>query len=155
MTNSNEKLDYIIQYCACANIRKSARSVTQAYENQMRVTGLKVTQYYMLANIVRHNQISISKLGEMMMLDQTTVTRNVNILRKNGYVTVARDNHDNRTKSISATDVGTAKLEEATPIWDRMQHNIENSIGREKYKEVLKTLLMIREVIERNDDGEG
>ena len=73
----------------------------------------------------------------MMMLDQTTVTRNVNILMRNGYVTTAMDNNDNRTKFTSATDAGIAKLEEATPVWDRMQHNIENSIGREMYKELL------------------
>ena len=121
MTINEEKLDSIIQSCACANLRKTARSVTQAYENQMRVTGLKVTQYYMLANIARHKQISISELGETMMLDQTTATRNVNVLKKNDYVSIARSKNDSRTKFIAITEIGLQKLKEATPIWTRMQ----------------------------------
>ena len=144
MDNKQDDMDYIIQYCVCANLRKVARVVTQSYEKQMKTIGLKITQYYMLINIVRYKGISISELGENMLLDQTTVTRNVNILEKNSYVNIKKDEGDSRIKSIVITEQGLAKLEEATPIWSQIQKRIEASIGEEKYKELLETLTQIQ-----------
>ncbi|MEH7226459.1 MarR family winged helix-turn-helix transcriptional regulator [Bacillus sp. JJ1566] len=147
MNNKHNEMDYIIQFCACANLRKAARIVTQSYEKQMQPTGLKVTQYYMLVNISHHKEISISQLGEMMLLDQTTITRNVNILKKSGYVTITKDKNDSRTKSISITDVGIAKLEEATTIWLQIQEKAENGIGKQEYRDLLKTLKKLQDSI--------
>lgn len=148
MTDKNNEMDYIIQFCACANLRKAARTVTQAYEKQMQPTGLKVTQYYMLVNIVRHKDISISKLGEIMLLDQTTITRNVNLLKESGYVNITRDKNDSRTKTIYITDIGLAKLEEATPIWLQIQKKVENGMGKAQYNNLLETLMNLQESIE-------
>lgn len=142
-------MDYIIQFYTCSNLRKAARMVTQAYEKQMQATGLKVTQYYMLVNIARHKEISISRLGEIMLLDQTTITRNVNILKNSGYVNITKDKSDSRTKSIQVTDTGLVKLEEATPIWLQIQEKAENGIGKEKYEDLLETLKHLQESIEQ------
>ncbi|UJL46658.1 winged helix-turn-helix transcriptional regulator [Virgibacillus sp. NKC19-16] len=147
MNNKQNEMDHIIQFCACANLRKAARIVTQRYEKQMQSTGLKVTQFYMLVNITHHKVISISKLGEIMLLDQTTVTRNVNVLQKSGYVYITKDKNDSRTKSISITDAGIDKLEEATPIWLEIQENIESRIGKEKYANLLEALTDLQEVV--------
>ena len=73
-----------------------------------------------------------------MFLDQTTITRNVNILKKSGYVNITKNKNDSRTKSISITDIGLVKLEEAAPIWLQIQDNVENGMGKEKYKDLLK-----------------
>ena len=151
MNDKHNEMDYIIQFCACANLRKLARIITQVYEKQMQSTGLKVTQYYMLVNIARHKEVSVSMLGEIMLLDQTTITRNVNTLKKNGYVNITKDKNDLRTKSISITDIGLAKLEEATPIWFQIQEKVENGMGKEKYKDLLETLKNLQESIELNE----
>ena len=148
MDNKHNEMDYIIQFCACANLRKVARTVTQVYEKKMQPTGIKVTQYYMLVNIARHKEISISELGEVMLLDQTTITRNVNILKKNGYVNITKDKNDSRTKSIWITDIGLVKLKEAAPIWLQIQEKVENGMGKEKYKDLLETLKSLQESIE-------
>ena len=151
MNDKHNEMDYIIQFCACANLRKTARIVTQVYEKQMQPTGLKVTQYYMLVNIARHKETSISKLGEIMLLDQTTITRNINILKKSGYVNITKDINDSRTKSISITDTGLVKLEEATPIWLQIQEKVEKNMGKEKYKDLLEALKNLQESIELNE----
>lgn len=148
MNTKHNEMDYIIQFCACANLRKAARIITQSYEKQMQSTGLKVTQYYMLVNVAHHKKISISKLGEIMLLDQTTITRNVNVLKKSSYVNITRDKNDSRTKSISITDIGLAKLEEATPMWLQIQDKVENNMGKDKYKDLLEKLKSLQESIE-------
>ena len=148
MNNMHNEMDFIIQFCACANLRKAARIVTQVYEKKMAPTGLKATQYYMLVNIARHKERSISELGEIMLLDQTTITRNVDILKKSGYVNITKDKSDSRTKTITITDIGLAKLEEATPIWLQIQDKIENNMGKDKYKDLLETLKTLKDSIE-------
>ncbi len=113
-------IDYT-QICVCANLRKKTRVVTQMYDKLLQPTNLKITQYSMLANIDHQQAVSISKLGEILLLDQTTITRNVNLLKQSGYVAITRDKQDARTKILSLTDVGIAKLKEATPIWHEIQ----------------------------------
>lgn len=148
MNKKINDMDFIIQFCACANIRKAARIVTQTYEKKMAPTGLKVTQYYMLVNIARHCNISISELGNIMLLDQSTVTRNINILQKDNYVAITRDINDSRTKTVSITDSGLSKIEEATPIWLQLQENIETDMGTKKFKDLLQTLNQLQRTLE-------
>lgn len=147
MNKEYDNTDYI-QVCICANLRKTTRVVTQLYDKVLQPTGLKATQYSMLVNISRHKDITISDLGEVMLLDQTTVTRNVNILKKGGYVKATKDIHDSRTKIISLTDMGTEKLKEATPIWLQLQERIVNDISKEQYKGFLENLKNVQKSIE-------
>lgn len=50
---NNNHMDYILQSCACANLRKATRIVTNVYDRHLQPSGLKVTQYYMLTIIAR------------------------------------------------------------------------------------------------------
>lgn len=146
-----KQADYIIQVCACANLRTVSGSLTQLYNKLLKPTGLKITQYYMLGNIYTSPDISISKLGEIMQLDQTTVTRNLNILKESGLVQINRAGYDSRTKVISITDLGYEKLNNATPIWNEVQDRIEGSIGRDEYADLLNKLKELQEVIDNYD----
>ncbi|MGE7091002.1 MarR family winged helix-turn-helix transcriptional regulator [Lysinibacillus sp. NPDC048646] len=143
-------LDYT-QVCVCANLRKKTRVVTQMYDKLLQPTNLKITQYSMLANIDHQKAVSISKLGEILLLDQTTVTRNVNLLKQSGYVAITRDKQDARTKILSLTDTGIKKLNEATPIWRELQERIINDIGPEKYQDFYETLRHIQKIIKTYD----
>ena len=150
MSTEYNDIDYL-QICVCANLRRKTRVVTQLYDKLLHPTGLKVTQYSMLANISQQKTVSISRLGEILLLDQTTVTRNVNVLKQNGYVFITRDLQDSRTKVISLTDKGIEKLEEATPIWQDIQEKIINDIGLEKYMDFYETLKNIQKIIKSYD----
>lgn len=81
MEKVHTDIDYT-QICVCANLRKKTRIVTQLYDKILEPTNLKVTQYAMLANIAKHKAVSVSQLGIILSLDQTTITRNVNLLKK-------------------------------------------------------------------------
>ncbi|PID03116.1 MarR family transcriptional regulator [Sporosarcina sp. P2] len=143
-----EQANYIIDVCASANLRTVSGSLTQLYNHLLKPTGLKITQYYMLGNIYTSPDISISKLGEMMLLDQTTVTRNLNILNDSGYVQIKRAKQDSRTKVVTITELGYDKLNEATPIWAQVQEQIEGSIGKAEYMDLLKKLKALQKAID-------
>ena len=139
---------HIMDVCVCANLRTVSGSLTQLYNHLLKPTGLKITQYYMLGNIYTSPDISISKLSEMMLLDQTTVTRNLNILNDSGYVQIKRTEHDSRTKVVTVTELGYEKLNHATPIWIQVQEQIEGAIGKEEYVDLLEKLSKLQKVIE-------
>ncbi|MCL1695012.1 MarR family winged helix-turn-helix transcriptional regulator [Lysinibacillus sp. BPa_S21] len=146
-----KNIDYT-QICVCANLRKKTRVVTQLYDKLLQPTGLKVTQYSMLANIDLQQSVSISQLGEILLLDQTTITRNINLLKQNGYVDLNRDPQDARTKVITLTDKGIEKLNEAAPIWQDIQERIIKDIGIEKYEDFYETLKTIQKIIKTYDE---
>lgn len=141
------EIESILQACACANLRTVSRSLTQLYNQLLQPTGLKITQYYMLVNIYQYKKLSISQLSEVMMIDQTTMTRNVNVLTKHHFVHVEKNPQDSRTKFVSLTKLGMEKLFEATPIWMKVQEKIESEIGTEKYEDLLQTLERVQQII--------
>lgn len=145
MSRENMAKD-LIQSCVCSNLRKTTRVVTHLYDKFLSSTGLKITQYSMMVNIANHKDISISELGEAMLLDQTTVTRNVNILKKSGFVKITKSTNDSRTRIITVTELGFAKLKEAYPIWLKIQEKIVADIGEERYKNLLETLEEIQQL---------
>ncbi|MFT8315862.1 MAG: MarR family winged helix-turn-helix transcriptional regulator [Clostridium sp.] len=136
-----------VKGCACGNLRKTTRVITQFYDKILQPTGLRSTQFSLLTNILVHENISVSELGVKLLMDQTTVTRNIEILRKKGYITVTKEDDDSRRKSISITNDGEKKLEEAIPLWEVAQSKIEQGIGAENFQEFLKTLNYIQNLI--------
>ncbi|MGE8035146.1 MarR family transcriptional regulator [Lysinibacillus sp. KCTC 33748] len=146
-----KNIDYT-QICVCANLRKKTRVVTHLYDKLLQPTGLKVTQYSMLANIDHQQSVSISQLGDILLLDQTTITRNINLLKQNGYVDITKDPQDARTKVITLTEKGVEKLNEAAPIWEDIQERIINDIGLEKYEDFYETLKSIQKIIQSYDE---
>lgn len=151
MKNQLKNIDYT-QICVCANLRKKTRAVTQLYDKLLQPTGLKVTQYSMLAHIDLQQAVSISRLGEILQLDQTTVTRNINLLKQHGYVALKRDTNDARTKQITLTEKGLEKLHEAAPIWQAIQDRIIEDIGIEKYADFYDTLRTMQKIIQSYEE---
>ena len=80
-------------------------------------------------------------------MDQTTVTRNIEILRKNQYISVIKAEDDSRKKCITITELGFNKLKEAIPYWKTAQVKIEQGIGNEAFKQLLDTLANIQNLV--------
>ncbi|WP_378952654.1 MarR family winged helix-turn-helix transcriptional regulator [Pelosinus sp. sgz500959] len=135
-------------YCACGNVRKTTRTITQFYDRYLQSTGLRSTQCSLLINIYLHENISVSELGSRLLMDQTTVTRNINLLKKQGYITIIKEESDARKKSISITDEGAQKIAEAIPLWEQAQLQIEQGMGKERFHDFLKMLKELEQIVE-------
>ena len=144
--NINED-ENILQACACAKLRTVARSLTQLYDQLLQPTGLKITQYYMLVNIYQYKQLSISALSDVMKLNQTTITRNVNVLVKNKLVQVKKDDKDSRSKEVFLTSSGIQKLQDASAVWVQVQKKIEEDIGTEDYQHLTRNLAKVQRIV--------
>ena len=129
--------------CMCAVIRKTGRLLTKKYDQYLKPSGLKITQFSMLANIARNPGIAVSKLAELIVMDQTTVTRNLRVLEKAGYIHIETDATDHRIKRTQITDFGMSRMDEARPFWEKAQLEMERIIGREGIEWLLSSLKVI------------
>lgn len=116
--------------CLCAMVRKAGRVLTKTYDRHLKPCGLKITQYSMLANIAGCPDITVSELANRLLMDQTTVTRNLRVLDNAGYIRLQPDVADQRIKRIQLTDKGKLKISEARPLWEKAQIEMEQTLGR-------------------------
>ncbi len=146
MNNWNDKQPHLPD-CACRNLRMTTRVITQFYDEALHSTGLKATQFSLLNDICSKEEgISVGELSDYALMDQTTVTRNVEILRKNGLVDVTTEDTDSRRKKITVSLSGKAKLATALPLWKEAQLKLQDTVGAEQYQTLLEILLQLRKI---------
>src|SRR6185295_8439011 len=74
--------------CNCFAIRAAARHVTQFYDQVIAPTGLRTTQYSILSKLKRRGPLTINALAEDMVMDRTTLGRNILPLERDGLIQV-------------------------------------------------------------------
>lgn len=136
-----------LRVCACRNLRMTSRVITQYFDKALLSAGLRATQFALLADISSREISTVGELAAALLMDQTTVTRNIEILRKDGYIEVRLGDDDSRKRCITITELGATALKDAIPSWEKAQQHIEEKIGKEKYEEFLKTLYDIQKIV--------
>jgi DNA-binding MarR family transcriptional regulator len=125
----------------------TSRVITQYYDRALQPLGLRVTQFALLADISSRDSSTVGELADALLMDQTTVTRNIEILKKNGFIAISIGDDDSRKRCIKITELGTNKLTEAIPLWEKAQQHIEDGISKERYEEFLEILSDIQSII--------
>lgn len=128
--------------CTCALIRRSARQITQAYDGALKETGLRVTQYSILANLDRYKSLSITGLADVLVMDRTTLTRNLRPLQRDGLVRLG-DGPDKRSKALHLTEDGAAALKTARPLWRKTEKALRSRIGEDNLRELRHLLARV------------
>ena len=149
--NTTEYLDSarcreIGRSCVCFNLRKAARTVTRLYDEALRPSGLKVTQYSLLMAVQAMGPVTLTKLAEITATERTTLTRNFNILQKRGYLCI-ESGVDRRERQITLTDEGRQILMTALPLWENAQTRIEEGLGKGRIDDFLTGLSEITRLV--------
>src|SRR5712664_25527 len=117
---SGERESVRLSPCVCSTLRMVTRAVTQLYDDVLRPSGLRVTQFSILATIARTGEANLKQLQDTLAIDQTTLTRSLNLLERDGVI--ERVSHpDGRVKAMRLTSKGRRALEEARPLWGQAQ----------------------------------
>ncbi len=115
--------------CVCFNLRKTARAVTQAYDEQLRPAGLRTTQFSLLAVLATDGPLAVAALADRMVVDRTTLTRNLKLVEAQGLVSVAAGRTDRRTRIVELSAPGRAALARAMPLWRKAQRRMVARLG--------------------------
>src|SRR6478752_416283 len=91
--------------CTCGELRKAARAITLLYDNAFRSTGLLSTQFNVLQAIYNSDSIRISDLANKLGMDRTTLTRNLSVLERQGFIEISQGK-DHRTRFVTVTQKG-------------------------------------------------
>jgi DNA-binding MarR family transcriptional regulator len=140
MRESGRSLDLTgTGYCASLNFRRTARAVTRLYDAAMQESGMRSTQFAILVGIAKKQPIAIGTLGQILQIDQTTLTRSLRLLRKDGLIETS-ERSTMRRRFLEITPKGERALARALPYWRKMQSDFEMSVGRNYWNELRSEL---------------
>ena len=135
-----------VKDCTCFNLRKATRTVTQLFDEVMQPTGLRATQFTLLAAISSTGTIAIRQLSEVLVMDRTTLTRNLKPLETGRLVKIV-PGEDRRIRNLTLTDKGRKTLEKSLPFWRKAQSEVIERLTPRRWKELLKHLDSTVEII--------
>ena len=121
------------------------RVVTQLYDDCLRPSGLRVTQFSILAAIARLGESSLKQLEDELAIDQTTLTRSLSLLERDGVI--ERASHpDGRIKAMRLTAKGRRALEAARPLWAQAQAKVLRELGATAWADAQRRLTRLHHV---------
>ncbi len=121
----------------CASFRRTARALTQLYEEAMRPLGLRATQLTILQVLERVGEVSQRRLGDMLAMDSTSLTRTLAIMRRAGWLSEKRG-EDRRERRIQLSKAGAVKLSRALPLWEKVQSRLRRKLGKQQWESLLQ-----------------
>ena len=125
--------------CVCNTLRMVSRVVTQLYDDVLRPSGLRVTQFSILTSIGRMGEANLKQLEDTLAIDQTTLTRSLNLLERDGVI--ERASHpDGRIKAMRLTSKGRRALAAARPLWAKAQDKVLRELGTNAWADAQRRL---------------
>jgi DNA-binding MarR family transcriptional regulator len=114
--------------CASFNFRRAARAVTSLYDRAFEPFGIRSTQFSILVGIAKTQPTSISALSDLLVIDRTTLTRSLRLLKRQGFLSIS-DRSTKRQRFLSLTSRGERTLAASLPAWRKAQDRFVQSLG--------------------------
>jgi DNA-binding MarR family transcriptional regulator len=125
------------------HIRQASRILTQVYDDALRSIDLEINQFTLLVAIYLFKEVSITRLGQELFTDQTTITRNIKVLEKRGLI-ATHPGEDRRIKLVSLTLQGQMLLDRAFPLLEKVQAELKQHFGTQKWQTLLSLLSEVK-----------
>jgi len=109
----------MVESCAGWNSRLAARRITQFLDRELAGLGMSVAQLGLMAEISVIADDRLGALAERTGLDQSTLSRNLRTLERDGLIEIAMIEADLRRRSVWLTEKGARRLEAAIPAWHK------------------------------------
>src|SRR2546422_6231940 len=131
--------------CVCSTLRMVSRAVTQLYDDILRPSGLRVTQFSILATIARSGEANLRQLEAALAIDQTTLTRSLKLLERDRMI--ERVPHpDGRIKAMRLTRKGRRVLNVARPLWAQAPDKVLRDLGTRAWDDAQRRLARLLHV---------
>jgi len=121
--------DRIAEECVMSRWRMTNRVLAGIYDEEYRPFGLKSTQLSLLVAVAKAGPVRRMTLGELLSLDPSTLTRNLRVMLRQGWIAEAPDDVDQRGAPLKITAKGGKLLESIGPAWRRAQARAKRLLG--------------------------
>jgi DNA-binding MarR family transcriptional regulator len=125
-----ETIDAIAGKCIAVRLRMLNRVITKIYDNTLRPLGMKASQLNILIVTAKLGLARPAKVCELLHLDASTLSRNVERMRAHGWLEVVPD-EDARAQPFRLTPDGKRLIAKAFPLWVEGQRRAEALLGNE------------------------
>ena len=118
----------VLATCASLQLRKATRLVTQLFDEALRPIGLRSTQLPILVTLAAHGALAVTDLADGLVLDRTTLIRNLRPLQRRGLIEVGRVD-GGRMHRAALTPAGHRAVAVAVPFWAKVQTRVRDELG--------------------------
>jgi DNA-binding MarR family transcriptional regulator len=126
-------------------MRKASRRLTQLYDDALEPSGLRSTQFAILAELDRRSSEppTIRVLADALVMDRSALGHNLRPLERDKLIALDESSEDRRRRHVVMTPRGKAKFREAKRLWQSAQDCFADVFGRAQAAELRATLLAI------------
>ncbi|MFS8098649.1 MarR family winged helix-turn-helix transcriptional regulator [Lentzea alba] len=121
-------VDEIVNDCLAVRVRLIGRAVTGIYDGALSGHGLTIAQVNLLAALGKVGPCPPSRLGEVLQLERSTVSRNLALLTKHGWIE-APSADAKGIRTVALTNEGRTKIESVMPVWRQAQREAKELVG--------------------------
>jgi DNA-binding MarR family transcriptional regulator len=132
-------LEEVAVGCAVRATRATSRALTRRYDEALRPSGLRATQFPLLVAVALHGSATVGQLAETMAMDRTTLTRELRPLEARRLV-VRRPGEDRRTRRLEITDDGRQAIARTLPLWREVQAAVMEELGAQRWSATTRAL---------------
>jgi len=129
--------------CLGLHVRRASRILTQIYDEALVPVGLALNQFSLLVAIQLLDSVAITQLAQELFMDQSTLSRNLKPLEREGWVAIS-PGRDRRRRLVTLTPSGQRLLEQAIPLWEQVQKNLLEHYGQQNWQALLTLLAETR-----------
>lgn len=122
------RIETIASTCIAVRLRRLNRVVTKLYDDALRPLGLKTSQLNLLIVTARLGLARPARVCELLQLDSSTLSRNVERMRAAGWLEVVPED-DGRAQPFRLTLQGKRLIERAFPAWEKAQQQAAQLLG--------------------------
>lgn len=133
-----------IDQCNCFAVRKAARQISRLYDACLQPSGLRITQFLILATLNEQRSASVNALAERLDIERTAMGKMIGFLERDGFVTMRPSPTDGRIRIVELTPEGTDLFERAAPLWREAQHQFSVMNGPKNVAVLRRSLAQMK-----------
>jgi DNA-binding MarR family transcriptional regulator len=133
-----------VDACAGGNARLAARRITGFLNRRMQDSSLSLAQFGLMAQIALARDDALTELAQRTGLDQSTLSRNLQVLEAAGLVEMGAGDRDARRRAVWLTEKGALSLEAGLADWKRAHAELAKRLD----PEMAKLLALAAEALE-------
>ena len=127
--NQPDTTDYMAcAGCFCLASRQAARKITRLYDGYMQKSGIRVTQFTILSQLMLRGEMTIGKLAGILGMERTTLTRNLTLLEQQKWISI-KPGEDPRSRMIGIATQGRGMVRRGFPFWAEAQAQVGKLLG--------------------------
>ncbi|MFK5974554.1 MAG: MarR family transcriptional regulator [Flavobacteriaceae bacterium] len=118
-------MKYDLEHCIGNRLRRLSRIVDRQFRASLKAYDITESQLSILFVLRKLGKVEQGKIGEALVLERSTVSRNVKLLERIGIVTRTSDYRP----EIELTAKGNELVNTLIPIWEELMDDLMDKLG--------------------------